>query len=280
MKDNSLKNLQKVEFEMLNDVASFCDENNIQYFIICGTLLGAVRNGGFIPWDDDIDIGMDLKNYKRFLKLAKNNLPKKYFIQHFSTDRKVDFPWIKVRINNTTCMETKKRSFDIHAGIGMDVFLVNGISNNKIRYFAQAQAEKFQRVLLVKHYYKECNIAYKSTLRKMIHRIYPEFMRMLTIKLLDYVINYDLEKSTFCYNTYNMYLENCYKFVSRWFQTVEKIPFEDELFYAPKNRIDYLEARYGKWQELPPEDERKGHGEMIIDLNNDYSVYYINRKKR
>ena len=158
MKKDVLRKLQLTELEMLKDVADFCEKNGIEYFLIAGTLLGAVRHGGFIPWDDDIDIGMTFKNYKKFLKLAPKGLPKKYFVQHFTTDPKVSIPWIKVRINGTTSMERHLTNYDIHYGICMDIFLFNGIAENKNRKKKQAKYTKEIRTWLLKWMYIEGDI--------------------------------------------------------------------------------------------------------------------------
>ena len=108
-----LKKLQLVELQILKDVAEFCDKNDIVYFLDSGTLLGAIRHQGFIPWDDDIDIIMDVENHKKFCKLAPTGLPKCYFVQNMDTDKKTCISWTKVRKNGTTCMERKLTAYDV-----------------------------------------------------------------------------------------------------------------------------------------------------------------------
>lgn len=270
MEKDVLRKLQMTEYEMLKDVAAFCDKNNIKYFLIAGTLLGAVRHGGFIPWDDDIDIGMDLKNYKKFLKLAPKGLPKKYFVQHFTTDPKVSIPWIKVRINGTTSMERDLTNYDIHYGICMDIFLFNGIAENDFRKKLQKKYSKRQRELLRKHLYIARNVANYSP--KYVRKI-PEFARRLYIKLYDYIINIDLSNVSKCYDTFFDDIGETYTYDSKWFQRYESIKFEDGFFEAPQGAEDFLTRRYNNWKELPPIKERTNHGDIIIDFENNFTLY-------
>lgn len=96
-----LKELQKVLLDILKEVKRVCDENNIDYFIIAGTALGAVRHKGFIPWDDDIDIGMTRDNYEKFIKIANTKLSEEFFLQTMETEEETPFYFAKVRKNKT-----------------------------------------------------------------------------------------------------------------------------------------------------------------------------------
>lgn len=268
MDKEMLRELQLAEYKMLKDVTAFCDENQIQYSLVAGTLLGAMRHNGFIPWDDDIDIIMDHKNYKRFIKVSKKEFPKKYFVQNFTTEKKVNYPWTKIRINGTTSIDPRLRNLQIHSGICMDIFVLNGIAEKKIHRKLQLKFARYQRKLMNKYYYRAI-----SPSEKDIYQRIPEVFRIPLIKLFDLIVNINSEKTKYCISNFFNGLNSAILFESKWFEQGEKVRFEGELFSAPKEKEKYLEARYGDWRSLPPEDERKGHGDIIVDLHNDYTMY-------
>lgn len=132
----NIEKLHKVLFEMLNDFDIFCRENNIEYSLAYGTLLGAVRHKGFIPWDDDLDVMMTRENYKKFLSLFSNN--EKYTLQK----EQVDYPlyFSKLRKNKTAFIENikyRKPYRNIHQGIFIDIFPADKVSKNPISRFIQ-----------------------------------------------------------------------------------------------------------------------------------------------
>ena len=87
--------------EILQEIHKICVENNLTYWLEAGTLLGAVRHKGFIPWDDDSDVSMPRADYEKFLKIAQKKLPKDMFLQTQDTDKEYPLPWAKIRKNGT-----------------------------------------------------------------------------------------------------------------------------------------------------------------------------------
>lgn len=130
MAENHIKDLQRIELEMLLEVDRICKKYNIRYFLVAGTLLGAIRHKGFIPWDDDIDICMPVEEYRKFCKVAKTDLKKEYFLQNSDTD--FSNRWFsKVRKNNTTCIEKGYEKSKIHQGIWIDIFPLIGVKKDE-----------------------------------------------------------------------------------------------------------------------------------------------------
>lgn len=275
----TLREIQLFEYQVLKDITHFCDENNIEYFICDGTLLGAVRHKGFIPWDDDIDISMDLKNYKKFCKIAPKKLSSKYFVQNFYNEPKFHCAWTKIRVNGTSSLEKALANFDIHFGISMDIFLYNGLSDNPIRRKIQSKATKIMNELLLKYYFLEGEIDFNNSKREYYYYKLPEFIRRIYLRFLFRLVFVDTNKCEYCYSTFYNRLSQSVKMKSSWLKNKVDLRFEDGDFKAPKEYIKYLETMYGDWQSLPPEDERVGHGDIYFDLENDYSLYWGDKLK-
>ena len=121
--DKNVAAAQKVMLEILVEIHRICVENNITYWLEAGTLLGAIRHKGFIPWDDDCDISMPRKDYERFLQIAQEKLPETMFLQTKETDKEYPLPWAKIRKNGTLLIETGETGEEkYHHGIFVDIF--------------------------------------------------------------------------------------------------------------------------------------------------------------
>ena len=118
--------LKKIELEMFKYYLAICEKHDLKYFLIGGTLLGAVRHKGFIPWDDDIDIGMPRPDYEKFLLVAQKELPEHIFLQTHNTD--IEYPncFAKLRNSDTTFIETSCKKLKINHGIYIDIFPLDG----------------------------------------------------------------------------------------------------------------------------------------------------------
>ena len=104
--------MKKIQINILDDVSKFCDENNIKYWIDCGTLLGAIRHKGYIPWDDDIDIGMLREDYDKFIKLY-NSKKSKYKLKCIELDKTYEYPFGKVIDTDTILYEPDEKGIKI-----------------------------------------------------------------------------------------------------------------------------------------------------------------------
>ena len=147
MSSYNIKDLQNVELEILLEVDRICKKHGVKYFLVSGTLLGAVRHKGFIPWDDDIDICMPVSDYRKFCKIAQEELGENFFFQSYETDF-YDRWFAKIRKNNTTCIEKVYENSRLHQGVWIDIFPLIGVKNNEEWLKKTTKKARFAKKLL------------------------------------------------------------------------------------------------------------------------------------
>ncbi|MBR4859382.1 MAG: LicD family protein [Clostridia bacterium] len=272
MDNKSLKEIQKIELEILLEVDKICKKHNIKYFLAAGTLLGAIRHKGFIPWDDDIDICMPLNDYKKFCKVAPKELDKNYFFQNYETDY-TSMLFAKVRKNNTTAIEAGREHKKHHHGVWIDIFPLIGIANDKEWINNLKKWIKISKKLLSTKidYIEENN---NLPFFKRFHKIIPLCFVRLFSKLIYNTIFKSCEEYDFCYY---LWAENNIKakFKSELFSETTYVDFEGYIFPAPKMWDEYLQVEYGDYMTPPPPEDRNGgcHTISIVDLTKNYSYY-------
>lgn len=132
--NNKLRKLQLIDIEILRNVVAILDKNNLQYYMIAGTLLGAVRHHGFIPWDDDIDIAMPRKDYEQFLAKNSNELPNNLHVKNFRNDSNFKYYITRIVDDRYKVIELRNRnSKESITNISIDIFPIDGVPNNKIK---------------------------------------------------------------------------------------------------------------------------------------------------
>ena len=114
--------LQQKELELLTLFIQICSQLELRYYLVCGTALGAVKYGGFIPWDDDVDVSMPREDYEVFLQKAPALLPEHVFLQNYRTDPAFPQIFSKLRNSNTTYIEKSAGKLPINHGIYIDIF--------------------------------------------------------------------------------------------------------------------------------------------------------------
>ena len=266
---DELRNVQLYLLQMLKDVADVCEKNNIKYSLSGGTLLGAVRHKGFIPWDDDIDIMMEWSEYKKFLRIAPKKLGDNYFVQNYKTDHGFWFPWTKIRANETTSMPRGEYKWNIHWGICIDVFPIIGIRKTQVN----KKEKKYlsNKILLMDEYLKATNHEL-SKKQKVIYSV-PKTIRRVLYFWKEKTYLKDPNKFDYCFELW-------------WFQCLyptsilkdySMIKFEDRDFMTISDFDTYLKINYGDYMKLPPKNERCGHqlslGEIIWDTRKSYVEY-------
>ena len=131
MTDSDLEKLHSLELDIAVTVKEICERHHIRYFLLAGSVLGAIRHKGFIPWDEDMDIGMLRDDYEQFLTACRDELDdNKYFLQTEDTDAAYALPFAKIRLNNTRIIEGFSKGVPCHQGIFVDIFPFDSVPDD------------------------------------------------------------------------------------------------------------------------------------------------------
>lgn len=259
MSDFKIKNL-----EILNDFDTFCKENNIKYNISSGTALGAVRHGGFIPWDDDIDVDMHINEFKKFEKIWKKKGNKeKYFLQTKSSEPNLTGGFFRIRMNNTTCMLEREFNISMHLGIPLDIF----------PYFNAPKSRFFQKIIKFFYDLSEKFASLNARYYKLnkFFKISTVFITNLLFSIVCLISELSSKSGVIYYPS--MFTNKDLFFDKSYLEPPKPIDFENLNVMGPNKNHEYLNWAYGNYMELPPEDKRCSHGVWILDTENDYREY-------
>lgn len=252
---------------ILKDFIAICEENNIEYFIYGGSALGAVRHGGFIPWDDDIDIIMFRKDYEKFKKVALSEPNNKY---NFLTSKTKDYFFLfsKIMLKNTIFEEWWVNQVDFDLGIDIDIFVLDKVPDNKLkRFFHVKRCRVLDRLLAMSVIkfkgYPPLVQALANTGHAFLKlfNISRESLFDKTHKLLDKYNDKDCE--CVC-DISALHHPQIYKISD--FKPGKTIMFEDVEVHCPNNLDSILTQIYGDYMKLPPESERYNHITQKIDF--------------
>ena len=272
MENQSVRNVQEKILEIMKYIDKLCRENGIVYYIMGGTALGAVRHGGFIPWDDDLDIFMTPENYKKFKSVFENENSEKFVLQEWNTTPEF-LEYAKVRMNGTTFIEEHfKNRFDMHHGIYVDIMILHKVPQNKFLQKLVYYESKFVTLYgLSQRNWKPKTKVQKLVLNTL--KILPcKFMAKVSYKR---IYKYDALKNGYKY-CYWITPANFRQglFDAEFFENPCDIEFEDTVLYGSKKIKEYLSYRYGDYMQLPSAEAQKAavHA-YIYDVKKGYIEY-------
>lgn len=268
--ETKLRKLQLVQLEILEKVDKICRENNIPYSLYAGTLLGAVRHQGFIPWDDDLDICMSRDNYERFLKLWQEVKPEGYILQNKENTPEFTQSFTKIRKEHTTFLQYDWERGKYHTGIFIDIFPIDRIPARKIQrilfWWNCMQYQLYTREFVP----PKSNHLVKIVSEGLLALNSGEKRRLKREKLLKKITKYHTNTTldTVAIETVNaMKVEYPVNLLDEY----TTVWFENREYMCFKEWKRYLECKFGNYMQLPPESERQWkHHPIILDFEKSY----------
>lgn len=271
-----IKAVREREVEILQEISRICQKYEIKYFLVGGSLLGSVRHRGFIPWDDDLDIGMLREDYEKFRQIAPHELNNKFYYQSYKNDDGSHYVFDKIRVNGTTFSTNWSANFDINDGIFVDILTYDKTSNIKL-----FQKIHVKLILIAK---RAINIKWINKPRKKVHYtlsiVALPLMRLVPYKFLHFIFEATVKlyghsrKSMFLLDSVGMNIKKVGGFPSVWFTDLTTGIFEGNEVPITSHYEDCLKLWYGEnYMELLLPSKRKGHQITAINLGGHIEDY-------
>ena len=266
--DDTLKHLQQVEIKLLKYFIEICEENNLTYFMYAGSLLGAIRHQGFIPWDDDIDVIMFREDFEKLNKILENDLDEKYHFFNVLNEETYHYTWGRLTLKNTLFKEWWGDQVDYTPNIFLDIFILDNVPQNKYKKFIQ-KWKSFTLNMLTS--YSIIKFKNDSKLKEIFQQTIYYLIKILPVSPST------IKKA--CVNSFKKYqYEDCEEvcdfpsenmmqmsFRSDWLP-LKKAKFEDMEVNIPNNYDKILRMDFNNYMELPPEDSRFNPAPEEIDF--------------
>lgn len=270
-----LRHLQMLQLKIACEVKRICEKNNIQYFLEAGSCLGAVRHNGFIPWDDDLDMGMLRKEYDRFIKACETDLSDEFFLQTNDTDENFGYVFAKIRLKGTHFTEKIANESGSGDGIYIDIFPYDKVPDDeKMRQKTGYMVRYYSLLLRIRCKYKPWiyNGGMKEWIKYAPFRVLSLFYsrKDLVEKINSIMKKYNdtsMKRVTLCDNlSYNKTVYDA--------ENIENLvphEFEGQVFNIPEDYDRYLTATYGADYMTPPPEDKRGSTHKIMKV--DFGTY-------
>ncbi len=268
MTQEELHKLQEIEMELLQEVDRICRKYKIHYNMVGGTMLGAIRHGGYIPWDDDADLGFLRTEYEKFRRICQTELnTEKYYFQEIRDTEGYRWGYAKLRKKNTKFVRLGQEFMPYEQGVFIDLFPLDNVPDNRLL----RKVHFFSCFLLRKFLWSE--VGCRTEKNKMIRELYG-IMHLVPRKVLiswyELLIRMNARHKTELVRILTFPTpKNTYGFYRKWFLKQARYHFGNITLTGAKDYEGYLKHKFGDYMELPPESERKVHPISKLKLEED-----------
>lgn len=268
------QSLKSVQLDILKCFIGICKKHNLRYFLLGGSALGAIRHQGYIPWDDDIDVGLPRNDYMKFLQIAQSEMPKNYFLQTTETDPLYPLNFAKIRNSETTFIEKTISHLKINHGVYIDIFPLDGFPSKKLKQMnTMFKISLYKRSIFNVFNIEKKGLGIKENLKlSVVTFLFSNPYE--TLKKQDKLFKtFSYEKSDLVANYSGAWAEK--EIVPKtFFGNGTRAFFENIEVCVPEKYDSYLKHIYGDYMTPPPEEKRVGHHYCtVIDLDKSYLEY-------
>ena len=256
--NDQLRQLQMIELEMLIEVDRICRRCGIKYNIIAGTLLGAVRHDGFIPWDDDADIAMLRPEYEKFRQACKTELDTtRFYFQDHRNTRGYRWGYGKLRRKNTLFLRENQEHMPYKQGVFIDIFPLDGVPDN----YLLRSIHNFHCFCIRKILWSAVGrVADKNKLMRTWYQVLYKIPEKTVFRHYNKMVYKSNRKRTKMVRILMFPTPNkAYGYMRKWYEKSRLIMFEQHVFDGIKEYDEYLSFKFGEYMKLPPEEQRKVH---------------------
>ena len=261
-----VEELKKIQIDLLNVLDDYCNRNGLTYYLTYGTLIGAVRHKGYIPWDDDIDVMMPRTDYENFIA-GFNSSGHASNIKVFSHETDPDYYLAFAKLINTATVMQEEVNSNYQIGVYIDIFPLDNLSDDyEIAKKRMRKAFRYNELMLFKNLTLSKERAwYKNAVLKVGRIVSSFWSRNGLIKKLN---NFNIYKKNGGFTKYVGSVvgitvgDESRVFESKWFQSTVTVEFEDHEFIAPAGYDAFLRKLYGDYMKLPPPEEQISHHEF------------------
>lgn len=261
----SMQQIQQESLKILDVISQLCDRLGLRYYLAYGTLIGAIRHQGFIPWDDDIDIMMPREDYHALLNYLQEHQEEIAPLKAFSNYNCPDYPYMIARVSNTDYVLDVHNEKPYGLGLFIDIYPMDGMGNTEEEFTAlKTKASRYSSLCFLSTRLRCEKGNTKSKLKRLIKfpaflfaKLYGKKRCMRKLESMARKCSYDKSQYVGCLVWGSDGVKGV--FPKDWFETTAEVSFEGRTFHAPVGYDQVLRRLYGDYMQLPPEEDRIAH---------------------